>query len=179
MPLRFLIRRTERFFIYRVLHVDDTPHRIALGVAVGIFVAWTPTIGFQMLLTLALAWLVRANKLVGLPFVWISNPLTFMPLYGTNFILGRWMLGGNYRAPDLAKTFSIGGSWWFEAWVNRIRAFWEATWHAFTPLWLGSFVVGLFLGIVTYIMVRYAVVAYRRARQMRRRHRELSEAKKS
>ena len=61
MPHRYLYRRlrmalwqTERFIKYRVLHVDDTPHRIALGVALGFFVTWTPTIGVQIVLILLL-----------------------------------------------------------------------------------------------------------------------------
>ena len=54
MPIKYAIQTAERFFIYRVLHVDDTPHRIALGVAVGIFVAWTPTVGLHMILTVLL-----------------------------------------------------------------------------------------------------------------------------
>ena len=33
MPHRFVWKRLKNFFIHRVLHVDDTPHRIALGVA--------------------------------------------------------------------------------------------------------------------------------------------------
>ena len=62
MPHRYIIRRLRRFFIYRVLHVDDTPHRIALGIAVGIFITWTPTIGMQMILTVLISALVGANK---------------------------------------------------------------------------------------------------------------------
>ena len=79
--LRYGWRRAQRFVKYRILHVDDTPHRIALGVAIGMFVAWTPTIGFQMGLTVLLCALFRANKLVGVPLVWISNPLTIIPVY--------------------------------------------------------------------------------------------------
>jgi len=96
MPLRFIAKRIEKFFIYRVLHVDDTPHRIALGVAVGIFVTWTPTIGFQMILTVLLSWLLGANKLVGVPFVWISNPVTLPPIYGPNCYVGSLILGGRF-----------------------------------------------------------------------------------
>ena len=74
MPDKFVWKRMASFFVHRVLHVPDTPHRIALGVAIGIFVAWTPTIRFQMVLTVVLAWLLGANKSVGVPFVWISCP---------------------------------------------------------------------------------------------------------
>ena len=164
MPIRYVAKMVKGFFIYRVLHVDDTPHRIALGVAVGIFVTWTPTIGFQMILTLMLASLLRANKFVGIPFVWISNPLTAPMIYWPNFELGHRLLGGNYHRPDFMKAFQANGSGMLEVWVNRVRSFWEATWHAFAPLWLGSIVVGLVLGVLSYVAVHYAVVAYRKHR---------------
>ena len=156
MPIRYLAKRIERFFIYRVLHVDDTPHRIALGVAVGIFITWTPTIGFQMLLTVALAALLRANKVVGVPFVWLSNPFTLPPIYGPNYLVGCWLL--RQKALDLGflmAAHSTGG------WIERIETWWNATWHVFWPLWVGSIVVGLLLGTLSYFMTRFAVVRYR------------------
>ena len=39
----------------RVLTLDDTPHSIALGTAIGMFVGLTPTVGIQMVVVLAVA----------------------------------------------------------------------------------------------------------------------------
>lgn len=156
------MRRLKRFFVYRVLHVDDTPHRIALGVAIGVFVAWTPTIGLQMILTVLLAAAFRANRVVGVPFVWISNPLTIGPIYGPNFLLGKFLLGGDYHAPDFRQAMTASGSWWGQTFVNGLVAWWTATWDALEPLWLGSLVVGLLLGVIAYFSMRYAVTSYRR-----------------
>lgn len=157
MPHRFLIRRAKRFFIYRVLHVDDTPHRIAMGVAIGIFVTWTPTIGLQMMLTVALAWLFRANKLVGLPFVWISNPLTVSLIYGPNYYLGKTILGTNAPAPDFMRALQCDGTL-----VERVQAWWAETYKVLTPLWLGSILVALLLGVIAYFATKYAVIEYRK-----------------
>ena len=159
MPIRFLVGRLKRFFIYRVLHVDDTPHRIALGVAVGIFVTWTPTIGFQMALTVALSALLRANKFVGVPFVWISNPLTLAPVYGPSYAVGCWLLGGKHSMSsfvDFVMAASHSGPW-----AERVSAAWQAMWAIFVPLWVGSLVVALALGIASYFLTRYAVIKYR------------------
>lgn len=156
MPIRFVANRLKRFFIYRVLHVDDTPHRIALGLAVGIFITWTPTIGFQMILTVALAALLRANKAVGVPFVWISNPFTLLPIYGPNYLVGCWLLRQKALDLDFLTAARTTGGW-----LARVQAWWDATWHVFWPLWLGSAVVGLVLGALSYFGTRYAVVRYR------------------
>lgn len=172
IPLRYILKRIRVFFVYRVLHVNDTPHRIALGVAIGMLIAWTPTMGFQMILTVLLSALFGANKLVGVPFVWISNPLTAGPIYGPNFLIGKLMLGGNYQAPNFYVVLYASGGWWGEVMINRIIAWWEATWKVFAPLWLGSFVVGVLVGGLTYFAVRYAVVAYRTHRHLKHPHRK-------
>ena len=157
MPIQYFAKKVKDFFIYRVIGLNDTPHRIALGVAIGIFVTWTPTIGFQMLLTVALAALLRGNKVVGVPFVWISNPATLLPIYGPNYYVGCRLL--RKKALDLnflIAASSTGG------WLHRVNAWWQATWRVFWPLWLGSLVVGLLLGSLAYVLTRYAVVKYRR-----------------
>ena len=160
MPLRFLLNRTRRFLIYRVLHVDDTPHRIALGLAVGIFMTWTPLIGLQMILTVLLSALLRANKFVGVPFVWISNPLTAVPLYGFNFVVGAWILPGEYSTKhfvqQVGQAAMTGGGI-----PDRVYAWWTATLDFFWPLWVGSILLGLIFSVVTYFVTRRAVVLYR------------------
>jgi len=173
MPARYIGRKLKRFFVYRVLHVDDTPHRIALGLAIGIFITWTPTMGLQMILTIAVATLMRANKFVGVPFVWISNPVTAVPLYGSNFLVGTWVLPGDYSlekfTTSVTQAMFTGGGW-----LDKIAAWWEATIDFFWPLWVGSVVVGLILAVPTYVVTRWAVVRYRRL--WHKRHPEAAEA---
>jgi uncharacterized protein (DUF2062 family) len=155
MPVRYVLKRLKDFFIYRVLHVDDTPHRIALGLAIGIFVTWTPTIGLQMVITIALAALFRANKVVGVPFVWISNPFTLVPIYYPNYLVGAWLLRSPNAWDSVAAALSADG-WW-----ETLKALRDAGWNVFWPLWIGSILVGLALGTLTYFVTRYAVIRYR------------------
>jgi uncharacterized protein len=159
MPHRFVWKRFVDFFMHRVVHVQDTPHRIALGVAIGIFVAWTPTVGFQMALAVALAWLLGANKLVGVPFVWISSPLTFVPIYLPNYYVGRWILGSDVPPPDFGKLADVTGGRleWATTW-------WAVTWNAILPLWVGSLLVAFVLAVPTYLTTYYAVVLFRQKR---------------
>jgi len=153
-----ILTSVERFLVHRVLSLDDTPHRIALGVAIGIFVTWTPTIGSQMALTVAICFLFRANKFVGVPFVWISNPVTIVPVYFPSYAVGCWMLG---KKPDawnvIEQAFKFNGGWWDSTvnWFSSImKIFWE--------LWLGSIIVGGVLGIISYFVIYWMVVEYRK-----------------
>lgn len=159
--VRLLLRRFWRFLKYRVLHVEDTPHRIALGVAIAIFVTWTPTIGLQMVLAVAIAALMNANKLVGLPFVWISNPLTLIPIYAPNYLIGNWILGGRYGfstfIESMGNATQLGGGL-----ASKVLAFWKAVTPIFLPLWVGSLVVASILSVATYFLAYWGISAYRK-----------------
>ena len=91
LRIRLLQRWLRYFVIHHVLHADDPPQRCKLGIAISVFVTFTPTVGFQMALVVFLAWLLRANKVVGLPIVWITNPLTIVPVYYPCYVVGRWI----------------------------------------------------------------------------------------
>ncbi len=89
-------RKAVKFLYHRILHADDTPNRIALGAAIATFVAFTPTMGFQTVIALAIAAALRANKAICILLVWITNPLTFVPIYWFCWRLGAVVLpGGN------------------------------------------------------------------------------------
>jgi uncharacterized protein (DUF2062 family) len=144
------------FVFRRMLHADDPPHRLALGAAIGVFVAITPTVGVQTLLVVFLAWLLRANKAVGIPLVWISNPATAVPIYYPCYRIGRFLLGRP----------SIPTQWWRE--LAHPPEGWEAMtfyWGKFLeiawPLWLGCTLVGLVTGWITYRVVHRLVSMHR------------------
>lgn len=64
---------------------------MARGVAVGLFVGLTPTVGFQTLLMLPFCALLRGNFIAAFTISWVSNPLTMTPLYLAYFLLGEWI----------------------------------------------------------------------------------------
>jgi len=69
------------------------PHEIALGMAIGVFIAVTPTIPFHTVLAVSLAALLRGSKLAAALGVWASNPLTIPFFYYGSYRLGRFVLG--------------------------------------------------------------------------------------
>lgn len=149
--------KTKAYVFHNLLHADDPPHRLALGVALAMFVTFTPTVGFQMALVFFLAWLFRANKVVGLPLVWISNPATLVPIYYGCYWVGRKLLGLPGK-----------GSEWFDAlkhppagFVERIQFFWQRFEEILAPLMLGSAIVGGILGLISYYVTYWLVSKYR------------------
>jgi uncharacterized protein len=153
-----LISRRVRWFVYHnLLHADDPPERLARGVAIGMFITFTPTIGLQMVLVVFLAWLLRGNKVVGLPLVWISNPVTFVPIFYPCYIIGAMILGHSPKRIE----------WWRELgqppdgmW-DTFRFYYDRLESIAAPLWVGCVFVGLVLGLLSYFVVFHTVRSYR------------------
>ena len=80
----------ESVFQPRVWHFSKKS--VAGGVALGLFVAITPTFPFQMLLAALLACVFRVNLPVALLMCWTTNPLTLPLLYWTEYKMGEWIL---------------------------------------------------------------------------------------
>ncbi|MCW6038263.1 DUF2062 domain-containing protein [Spirulina subsalsa FACHB-351] len=86
--------RRGRYWYYRLARLQGSPEAIARGVAVGVFSGFFPLFGLQTLIGLLLATLVQGNKIAAAAGTWVSNPLTYVPLFAMNYRIGRWLLGG-------------------------------------------------------------------------------------
>lgn len=75
-------------------------HRRALarGVAVGLFVGLTPTVGLQTMLMLAGCLWLRGNFPAAFLVSWVSNPITMAPLYLGYALLGEAIFGSIVRS---------------------------------------------------------------------------------
>lgn len=71
---------------------------LARGVAVGLFVALTPTLGLQTVLMIAGCVMVRGNFPAAFLVSWISNPVTVGPLYFAFNVLGEAVFGVPVRS---------------------------------------------------------------------------------
>lgn len=199
IPVGKIIRQVRQFVVYRVLHADDTPHRLALGIALGMFIGMTPTVGLQMMLVLLLASVIKANRIVGLPIVWITNPFTIAPIYFFNYMLGRsamsdWTAGEGLSYQEMRELLGqIGQTGLTELFGIE---FWSKFSHILMSigieLWIGSAVVGVILGLIAYLVSYRAIIWYRtetpfgrlHVRRLARRHKrklahEAKEAEKT
>lgn len=82
--LREFLRRTGS------LEVDE--RTLARGVAVGLFIGLTPTVGVQTALMLGASALLRANFPAAFIASWLNNPLTFPAFYYAYHQLGQELM---------------------------------------------------------------------------------------
>lgn len=154
---RLIYRRVKWFLIHNLLHVDDPPEKLARGVAVGMFCGIMPVVGFQSALVLFLAWLLKANKLIGLPLVWISNPFTFIPIYLPCYVLGAVLLGHPI----------VDHEWWLElrnppaGWWVSVSYYWTRLSEIAAPFWLGSTIGAVILSLLSYFIAFHTIRSYR------------------
>ena len=176
MSPRELWRRLKQIVIHNILHLDDTPHRIAWGVFIGVMIAFTPTLGFQIVIYLPLAALLRANKISGIPILFISNPLTAVPLYYTT-----WSVGAAVMNPDKQVTRETIQTWLGNTGraiknggIERLLEsdFWSDAGQLLAgtgeELWMGALVCGLIVGVPSYLLTRWGINAVRHLREGRR-----------
>jgi len=154
-----MFEKLFRFIKFKILHLNDSPHRIALGIAIGILVAWSPTIGIQTVIALALAFLLRANKFLAVTFVWISNPLTLIPIYYPNYLVGSVVISF-FRPTDYTNLFSV------EFWHNIA----EFAVKLGLELFVGGLMVGTILALTAYFVTYNTVIWYRAKHPHKRFH---------
>ena len=173
--LRF--RPVLRFVKFRILHVDDSPQRMARGVAAGFFVAYLPFIGLHLLLAFLLAQLIRANKVLALIAVWICNPLTFVLIYYPCYRLGRFVLPFFHQKPKvepeqiqtlLDETFSLN-----YILANLFTAdYWRQVGSVCTTIGLETLIGGIILGAIIakigYWVSYYFIIGYRTRKHSRK-----------
>lgn len=166
--------RTRRFLARKVLHTDDTPHAIALGAALAMFVTFLPLIGLQTVISIGLAALFRANKAICIPIVWITNPFTAGPIYTGCLLIGRFFLPSRALADQSAVLVELEKQQQLSIldagfWTDLLEHL--AGWGL--ALWVGCMIVGAVGAIISYGLSRWGVTVYRERRRQRQLRRSL------
>lgn len=79
--------------VKKLLHIEDTPERTALAYAIGVFLGFSPFLGFHTLFGLAIAFLFGLNRVAILLGVWTNTPWWIVPFYMAATWVGMWMTG--------------------------------------------------------------------------------------
>lgn len=142
-----------------VIGFHGTPPQVARGMAVGVFVAFSPTLGFQMVTAALLATLLHANRAAAVAAVWLSNPFTALPIYVMTYRAGGLLLPGfaaiDARSRLRAIVVNDEGEWLNLA--AQFRELCSLGGEVLVPLVVGGLIIGLPLAIVTYILSQLVI----------------------
>ncbi len=165
--------RAVRYVGYRLRRLPDPAHKIARGIAAGVFVSFTPLFGLHFLAAAVLAWIMRGNVLAALLGTFFGNPLTFPVIATVSVELGSRMLGYHHGVPlpSVITAFSYAS---LELWSNlkaiftsdvvqwtRLNGFFA---HVFLPYLVGGIIPGIVSACACYLISRPLITAYQKAR---------------
>jgi hypothetical protein len=151
---RRLTRRAARWLLER----HGSAHSVALGFAIGVFVALTPTVGLQLLVSLVVASVVRANRPIPMALAWLARPLAVLPIYYFNYRVGLLLVPGDsaagLRLIDAMAHASLSDP---ASMLAALRLGAHELWGVAGALWAGSLVVASSVALLTYPVVRWLV----------------------
>lgn len=146
-------RRATTYIWRRVWRLSGTPHTIAIGIAAGTFMSFTPFLGFHIVGAMLIAWVFRGNLVAAATGTIVGNPISYPPIWLATYDLGNWMLRVEpHREVDLVRT------------LMSSKAF-DVILPVLTPMTVGAVPLGLLAAIIAYFFVKSTVAAY----QLRRR----------
>lgn len=148
-------RRATIYVWRRVWRLSGSPHSIAVGIAAGTFMSFTPFLGFHIAVAMLIAWVFRGNLVAAAFGTLVGNPFTYPPIWWATYDLGNWMIGASAR-PDIDLAATLMSS----------KAF-DVILPVLVPMAVGSVPLGLAAAVVAYFLTRNPVAAY----QTRRRER--------
>lgn len=128
--------------------IADTPHSIALGSAIGIFFGFTPLWSLKTLLSIAVAWICRCNKIAAAIAVTVHDVLIFvMPaIYFAEYKVGCWML---HRPTPLRRIrFHFG----LHDYLN-----WDVFQRLVWPAFIGSLFLAIPSAVIVYFVMRMLI----------------------
>ena len=147
-------QRRSRYLYLRFIRMRSSSKEIARGLAAGVFAGLFPLFGFQIIIGIAIAALLKGNKIIAAAGTWISNPLTYVPIYAFNYQVGRWLLGPS----QMNYTFSD---------LQSVKAIVAMGANITVTLFVGCFVTGLVCSICSYFF------GLKLVNFVRRQHRKL------
>jgi uncharacterized protein (DUF2062 family) len=158
-------RRAANYLLMRIKRLPGTPHSIAAGFACGIFISFTPFLGFHFIASMLLTFLVRGNYVAAAVGNMIGNPWTLPFMWLTSYQLGVLILG-----PEAGIRTPADVDAWTIAWVtnNFGRLFW--------PMTVGGIPAGLVAALACYVPTAWGIATFQEARRRRREARRLKSA---
>lgn len=133
-------------FFKKFLLINDSPHRVAAGAAVGIFLGMIP--GEGVLATIFFSTIFRLNRLAALAGVVAANMWTTFIILPPAAWLGGKIFGANYFA--LVVEFEKNHSLEWKYFINKAFIFDVAL-----PLMTGFVLVAGIIAIAFYFIVYY------------------------
>ena len=154
-----------RDLIKQLLHIEDTPEQTALAFSIGIFLGFSPFLGFHTLGGVALAFLFKLNRVAVLLGVWMNLPWWIIPYYTVSTWVGMKVIGFDFDPSVFAEILQLGLDKGF---------FHSGFWSRLTSqlgllvsFGIGSSILAALLSLIAYSLALRWIKFYRAKRKAR------------
>lgn len=150
------LRRWLHEHSLKLLAIRDTPGAIAGGVAIGIFMGFTPLFGLKTALAIFVAWVLRANIIAAILATTLHDlVLPFMPVvFLWEYKIGFMLLNGKW--PERLSSVHLH---WNE-WRN-----WKTFWKVLEPTLVGSIFCCVPAAMIAFFVTRGILARHQRRKQ--------------
>ncbi|QWR76776.1 DUF2062 domain-containing protein [Candidatus Magnetomonas plexicatena] len=127
----------------QLIGIDDPPFLIALSFGIGVFFGFSPLYGIHTVLGLMAAWAFKLNKASVITGVYLSNPLTVIPIYTFGTWVGIKITGSTASLSD----FNLKGLT-----LSNIEDTLESL---LWPFMIGNTVLSVIAGFISFAILFY------------------------
>jgi hypothetical protein len=150
--------RWLRYHYLRLVRLNDTPEKIAGGLALGVVLGILPTFGLGVVIALLVAGIFRVNKVSAIAGTLVMNPWTATFFWAASYMVGSLVMGNNIaETVGLIKTLKTHTDLWKSLLTSKLLV----------PYIVGDLIVSASAAATFYIGGLYAVRAYRHAKKAR------------
>lgn len=138
-------------FCKNLISMQGNPSKIALSLALGIFIGVMMPVGMQMAVAIPLAMLFNVNIIITVTATFITNPFTIIPLYYAIIKIGEFLT-------------QIKISWVkIEAIIKNpeMKNFLALGYESLIVFFTGSFTLGLITSVFLYLITLRLIKNYR------------------
>ena len=124
--------------------IDASPEAIAVSFGVGVFIGFTPLVGLHTVIALVAAQVFRLRSVPAVTGVFVSNPVSFVPIYTFCLWVGALVMG-----VDVTDVL-ISIKWKQMSFMTMA----EELGALLVPFFVGTTAMGLLGGFVGYVALR-------------------------
>ena len=140
---------TFREKVRTLLTMGESPHKLGLAFAVGVFIAFSPLIGAHTAMAAVSVWAFRFNPIAIFMGAFINNPWTFVPIYAACLWLGMRLSPGGGALPPISMEGLT-----FSGFLVQFKPY-------LMPFVVGTTVVGVVAAVAGYLAMVALIKAYR------------------
>ena len=144
---------------HQLKRLRASPHEVALGCAVGVFVAITPFLGAQTLLAVLLAGFLRASVPVAVLGTFFGNPVSWPIIWTSTYAVGVQIIrpDGGLGAGDFEQNVMLLWAAMLERSPELLNATGALLWPLLLPMLVGSLPLGLMTAVIVYYISRHII----------------------